>query len=129
MATTIQTPAKVNLLLNVLGKRPDGFHELETILLPVPLYDSLEFDFGGADQTLECDQPGVPTGESNLVLRAARLFAEAAHVNACFHARLVKAIPAEAGLGGGSSDAAATLLALNREFERPLDEAALRELA
>lgn len=127
--TTIQTPAKVNLLLQVLGKRPDGFHELETILLPVPLYDTLEFHFGGIEQTLECDQPEAPVGESNLVLRAAQLFAQATHLNAGLHVRLVKAIPAEAGLGGGSSDAAATLLALNREFDSPLEEAALRALA
>ena len=108
-------PAKLNLFLEVLGRRPDGYHELETLMVAVDLYDTLHLaDDPSGRIALECDDPGLPTGPANLVVRAAeRLRAEAGTPRGARIA-LRKAIPAQAGLGGGSSDAAATLVGLDR---------------
>lgn len=111
---TIQAPAKINLSLKITRKREDGFHELETLVLPLPsLSDDLIFT--PADHfSLQCETPGVPTDESNLVSRALRIFEENTNHPCKFHVNLTKKIPHGAGLGGGSSDAASTLLALNK---------------
>jgi 4-diphosphocytidyl-2-C-methyl-D-erythritol kinase len=107
-------PAKVNLFLEVLGKRPDGYHEIATLILAIDLADVL--DFAVADDgslSLTCDDPALTIGPDNLVLKAAlRLRAEVG-CTAGAAIRLSKRIPWAAGLGGGSSDAAATLLGLN----------------
>jgi len=110
---TTHPPAKINLSLKITRKREDGFHELETLVLPLPgLAD--ELTFSPADQfSLHCETPGVPTDESNLVSRALRLFEKNTHLPCNYHINLVKKIPHGAGLGGGSADAAHTLLALN----------------
>lgn len=108
-------PAKLNLFLEILGKRPDGYHEVETLMVAVDLHDTLNFvDDPSGRITLRCDDPTLPTGRKNLVVRAAeRLRDEAARpLGAAIDLR--KAIPAQAGLAGGSSDAAATLVALDR---------------
>lgn len=122
---------KVNLLLNVLGKRADGFHELETVMHPVPLCDHLAFERAGAGIQLSCSDPRLPVNSKNLVTRAAALFAGAARLGLGEGVRihLQKNIPIAAGLGGGSGNAAVTLLALNELFGHPLPAARLEELA
>jgi 4-diphosphocytidyl-2-C-methyl-D-erythritol kinase len=122
---------KVNLLLNILGKRADGYHELETILQPVPLCDRLTFERAGAGIQLTCSDPRLPVNAQNLVVQAAGLFAKAAGFGPGEGVRihLQKNIPMAAGLGGGSGNAAITLLALNELFGQPLPAAKLEELA
>lgn len=116
----IWTPAKVNLFLEVLGKRTDGYHELETVMVAVTLYDKLVFmeEPSGAI-AFECDDPTLPQGPTNLVVRSAQqlrsLVGNAASRGV--RIRLQKRIPAGAGLGGGSSDAAATIFALDRFWQ------------
>jgi len=111
----VLAPAKVNLFLEVLGKRGDGYHDLGTLMVAVNLYDSLEVRAAAHDEVrLECDLPGLSTGQDNLVVRAALLLRERFGVRAGADIRLSKRIPLGGGLGGGSSDAAATLAALNR---------------
>ena len=109
-------PAKLNLFLEVLGKRPDGYHEVETLMVAVDLRDTLTFaDDPSGRITLRCDDPTLPTGPANLVVRAAELLkSEAGRDDLGASIDLSKAIPAQAGLAGGSSDAAATLVALDR---------------
>lgn len=123
------SPCKVNLLLNVLGKRPDGFHELETVLQPVNLCDHLTFARSGGGIELSCSDANLPTDERNLVHRAAAAFLQMAKLSESVKIHLEKNIPLAAGLGGGSGNAAITLLALNELFERPLSSAKLNELA
>ncbi len=122
---------KVNLLLNILGKRADGCHELETVMHPVPLCDRLTFDRAGADIRLDCSDPRLPVNSKNLVVQAAALFAKTAGLGRSDGVRmhLQKNIPVAAGLGGGSGNAAVTLLALNELFGHPLPAAKLEELA
>lgn len=114
--TTLITrpPAKINLSLKITRKRDDGFHELETLVLPLPgLTDELHFEL--ADEfSLHCTTPGVPTDESNLVARALRLFEKHTGKACPFRVTLKKNIPHGAGLGGGSADAAHTFIALNQ---------------
>ena len=109
----LRASAKVNLVLEVLGKRPDGYHELSTVMQAVDLFDRLTMETA-ATITLETSETGLPTDERNLVVRAARLLHETAGIDAGARMVLDKRIPMAAGLGGGSSDAAATLLGLNR---------------
>jgi 4-diphosphocytidyl-2-C-methyl-D-erythritol kinase len=120
---------KVNLLLNILGKRPDGFHELETILHPVGLHDLLRFDRAGKGIKLTCNDPILPVHSKNLVFRAAALFLKKAAINEGVRIHLDKRIPISAGLGGGSGNAATTLLALDELFGHPLLPATLQEMA
>jgi len=127
----VQTPAKLNWVLEVLGKRPDGFHELALVFQTLDLWDELAFykKEGGLElEVLESPEP-LAADDSNLILRAARLFFEAVELPAGLKVRLKKKIPMAAGLGGGSSDAAATLWALNRIYEADLPLARLRDLA
>jgi len=118
--------AKVNLFLRVLRRREDGFHEIETFMAPITLCDSLELESANAFE-LRCDEPGL-VGDDNLVVRAARLFF--AETNRAPKVRLTlrKEIPHGAGLGGGSSDAAAALRGVNRFFEAGLSSEKLRTL-
>lgn len=109
----LRASAKVNLVLEVLGKRPDGYHELSTVMQAVDLFDRLTVE-AAATITLETSEPALPTDDRNLVVRAARLLQEAAGIEAGARIVLDKRIPLAAGLGGGSSDAAAALLGLNR---------------
>ena len=126
---TIPSPCKVNLLLNILGRRLDGFHELETVMHPVALYDELTFTRRGAAVELSCNQPALPTDSRNLVHRAATLFLEAAGIREGVRIHLEKKIPLAAGLGGGSGNAATTLLALNELFGGPVSAARLERVA
>jgi 4-diphosphocytidyl-2-C-methyl-D-erythritol kinase len=109
----VLTSAKVNLALDVLGKRSDGYHEIATVMQTVDLFDRLTLETAPTI-SLETDDPALPTDEENLIVRAALLFREASGVEQGARIRLKKRIPVAAGLGGGSSDAAATLWGLNR---------------
>ncbi len=124
-----QSHSKINLLLNVIGQRPDEFHELEMLMLPVPIFDRLDFELAGGGIELTCNRPGIPTDSGNLAWRAAESFAAKAGVAGGIRIHLEKTIPAEGGLGGGSGNAAATLLALNELHGQPLGQAELYELA
>jgi 4-diphosphocytidyl-2-C-methyl-D-erythritol kinase len=110
----VWAPAKVNLYLEVLGKRPDGYHEIASVLVAVGLYDTLVFkeESSGA-VSLRCDRPGLSTGPENLVVRAAALLKQHTGCKRGARIRLIKRIPVAAGLAGGSSDAAAALAGLN----------------
>lgn len=125
---TLRTSAKVNLILEVLGKRADGYHELSTVLQAVDLFDRLVLE-EDVRLTLRTSDPALPTDEENLVVKAARLFMEAAGVNRGARIMLEKQIPVAAGLGGGSSDAAATLWGLNRLWGLGWGRERLGELA
>jgi 4-diphosphocytidyl-2-C-methyl-D-erythritol kinase len=126
---TRKSPCKVNLLLNILGKRADGFHELETVMQPINLCDELSFERAANGITLTCSEPSLPTDSSNLVYRAAAKFLERAGMRDGVKIHLTKNIPMAAGLGGGSGNAATTLLALNELFAQPLAHAELHEIA
>jgi 4-diphosphocytidyl-2-C-methyl-D-erythritol kinase len=126
----VLAPAKLNLFLEVLGKRPDGYHELESLMVAVDLHDALTLadDPSGAI-TLRCDDPSLPTDRGNLVVRAAERLRAASGCTRGAAIELRKAIPAQAGLAGGSSDAAAALVALDRLWELRTPPGRLSELA
>jgi 4-diphosphocytidyl-2-C-methyl-D-erythritol kinase len=110
-------PAKVNLSLRVLRRREDGFHEIESLMCPVSISDTLDItrrEDGGLE--FVCDDPSLPTGDDNLVVRAAKLFGTKCGLEPRVRIALTKRIPHGAGLGGGSSDAATTLLGLDQLF-------------
>jgi 4-diphosphocytidyl-2-C-methyl-D-erythritol kinase len=109
---TVPSFAKINWTLEILGRRPDGYHELRTILQTISLADTLTFTLADEGIKLSCDAPGIPTDESNLVVRAALALREFAGTGRGARIDLIKRIPAAAGLGGGSGNAAITLLAL-----------------
>ncbi len=126
----VSAPAKINLSLRILGRRADGFHDIETFIAPISLCDELKIEKNKTAEGVEfrCDDPSVPTGDENLVVRAAKAFLKAAKLKASVSIELKKKIPHGAGLGGGSSDAASTLLALNKLFETKLPREALAKL-
>ncbi len=148
----VHTPAKLNLFLELLGKREDGYHELETLMVAVDLFDTLTFteedsndirlqcsglgagkrgsaSSGAAQASADSDGEGIPVGSDNLVVKAAQLLREHAGVERGVRISLVKRIPSAAGLAGGSSDAAATLMALNRFWNLGLGVLELQRLA
>jgi 4-diphosphocytidyl-2-C-methyl-D-erythritol kinase len=129
MTLTKASPCKVNLLLNILGRRADGFHELETVMHPVNVCDEIRFDRAGEGIQLSCSLPELPVDGRNLVFRSAAAFLEAAKIRDGVRIHLEKRIPLAAGLGGGSGNAATTLLGLNELFGGPLENAALQPLA
>jgi len=116
----VLAPAKINLSLRVLGKRPDGFHEIETLISPIALYDAIHIEKQNRWIDFSCDDPSLSTGDDNLVVRAAKIFVEHTQIKSGVSIELEKKIPHGAGLGGGSSDAAATLRGLNQVFETKL---------
>jgi 4-diphosphocytidyl-2-C-methyl-D-erythritol kinase len=125
----VPAPAKVNLFLEVLGKRADGYHEIATLTLAIDLADELDFapdESGGL--SLTCDDPALSTGPDNLVLRAANRLRLETGCTAGARIRLTKRIPWAAGLGGGSSDAAAALEGLNELWRLGLSPAALARI-
>jgi 4-diphosphocytidyl-2-C-methyl-D-erythritol kinase len=124
-----KSPCKVNLILNILGKRADGFHELETVMHPVNLFDEMQFERVASGLQLTCSNPTLPTDAGNLVHRAATLFFQKAEIRDGVRIHLEKKIPLAAGLGGGSGNAATTLLGLNELFGKPLPPQALEDLA
>ncbi len=124
-----KAPCKINLSLRVLGKREDGFHAVDTLMAPLGLADELVFDASDCGMQLACDTPGVPLDESNLVMKAARIMECELGRSLNWKVTLVKHVPHGAGLGGGSSDAATTLMMLNRLEAADLSDARLVELA
>lgn len=129
MALEKNSPCKVNLLLNILGRRADGFHELETIFHPVNLCDRLTFTRTGGGIQLACSDPTLPTDAGNLVHRAAAAFLDTAKIRDGVRIQVEKKIPLAAGLGGGSGNAATTLIGLNELFGQPLTDSQIDELA
>jgi 4-diphosphocytidyl-2-C-methyl-D-erythritol kinase len=125
MSLIVIARAKINLGLRVVGRRPDGFHDLETIMVPVSVADRVELDPSASGVTVESDSALAPGGPGNLAHRAAEAFARASGRTVEVTIRLRKRIPVAAGLGGGSSDAAAVLVGLNRLSGRPLSDADL----
>lgn len=123
------SPCKINLLLNVLGRCGDGFHELETILHPIALFDHLSFRRAASGIQLACSQPALPCDATNLVYRAAEAFLRLARIRDGVQIFLEKNIPLAAGLGGGSGNAAITLLGLNELFRDPLTPKELTNIA
>jgi 4-diphosphocytidyl-2-C-methyl-D-erythritol kinase len=128
-ALVLWAPAKVNLYLEVLAKRTDGYHEIATLMVAVSLYDALRFkEETSGEVRLYCDQPDLSAGPENLVLRAARLLQQRSDTQRGAVIHLAKRIPLAAGLAGGSSDAAATLMGLNRVWRLGLNDAELAAL-
>src|SRR5881396_3042225 len=127
----VLAPAKINLSLKILGRRSDGFHEIETLIAPITLCDQLEIGTSNSSNGIrfDCDDPSVPAGDDNLIVRAAKSFFAATKLKPAVSIELRKKIPGGAGLGGGSSDAASTLLALNELFETKLSRETLAEIA
>jgi len=123
-------PAKVNLSLRVLRRREDCFHEIESLMCPVSIFDTLDLAHREeAGLEFVCDDPTLPTDDNNLVVRATKLFCGACGFEPRLRIALTKRIPHGAGLGGGSSDAAATLIGLNRLFDTKLESDALAAMA
>jgi 4-diphosphocytidyl-2-C-methyl-D-erythritol kinase len=129
-AVVVWAPAKVNLYLEVLGKRADGYHEIATLMVGVSLFDTLEFKEDATGKIhLECDERELSAGPDNLVYRAAALLRERSGHQTGVRIRLTKRIPLAAGLAGGSTDAAATLAGLNRLWGLRLTSQDLATLA
>lgn len=130
--TTLWEPAyaKINLTLDVLGKRDDGYHDLKTVMQTISLRDDVEIDVGtGKPWKLICDKEGIPTDERNLAWKAAKLYCDTMQKDPKgLEIRITKRIPSQAGLAGGSADAAAVLRALNTHYGSPLSIWALAEL-
>ena len=121
-------PAKINLFLDVLNKRDDGYHNLSMIMQTIDLCD--EIDIEKAEKiSLECNKDGIPLNEKNLVWKAADLFFEYTKINGGCKIYLKKVIPDGAGLGGGSSDAAQALIALNEIYDTKLSNEQLKGIA
>jgi 4-diphosphocytidyl-2-C-methyl-D-erythritol kinase len=127
-AMQVLAPAKINLSLKILGRRSDGFHEIETLIAPISLYDKIDIEKQSRWIDFSCDDPTVPSGDENLVVRVAKAFFEKTKISSSVGIKLHKKIPHGAGLGGGSSDAAATLRALNQLFETKLSREELAKL-
>ncbi len=122
--------AKLNLTLDVIGKREDGYHDLQSVMQTVSIRDDIEIDVGtGKPWVLSCDKEGIPCDERNLAWKAAEIFANVAKKDlGGIEIRITKRIPSQAGMGGGSADAAAVLRALNRHYDYPFSIMALAEL-
>ena len=122
--------AKLNLTLDVLGERADGYHDLQSVMQTISIRDDVEIDVGtGKPWRLLCSAEGIPTDERNLAWKAAKIYCDAMGKDPeGLEIRIVKRIPAGAGLGGGSADAAAVLRALNRHYGEALSVLALAEL-
>lgn len=128
-AITLRAPAKVNLGLRVLGRRPDGYHDIVSLMVPVGLFDVVRIELAPGGIQLSCPDSDLPTDQGNLVHRAAELILDECGSDAGVRLELAKHIPVGAGLGGGSSDAAATLQGLNELMGRPLANRDLQRLA
>jgi 4-diphosphocytidyl-2-C-methyl-D-erythritol kinase len=115
----IFTPAKINLFLQIIGKRPDGYHDLNSLMCCISLYDEIVIHVGNRDTSIVCDHPDVPEDKTNLAHRAATLFLDTLKTSQGAEIIVRKQIPVAAGLGGGSSNAAGVLLGLNHHFGHP----------
>ena len=127
---TLAAHAKINISLRILGKRPDGFHELESLMAPIALADEIELSHGsGKAITLTCNDPELSTGPENLCIKAAEAYRAETGLDHGIAITLLKKIPHGAGLGGGSSDAASVLKGLNQLFDHPLVAEELAQIA
>ncbi len=126
---SLKAPAKVNLFLEILGKRDDGYHEIETIMQEIDLADNLQFEEIQEGVKLECNDKNIPINQDNLVCKAANLILKECDIKKGVLINLEKNIPVGAGLGGGSSDAATTLKALNSLWKVGLNDGELMEFA
>jgi 4-diphosphocytidyl-2-C-methyl-D-erythritol kinase len=124
----VLAPAKINLSLKILGRRDDGFHEIETLISPISLADKIDIEPQSRWIDFSCDDPTLPGGDENLVVRATKAFLEKTKITSGVGIKLQKQIPHGAGLGGGSSDAASVLVALNKLFEAKLSGEELAKL-
>ncbi len=129
MTLTLPSFAKINWTLEILGKRPDGYHELRTLLQTVSAADELTFELAGQGIVIDCDHPEVPCDETNLVYRAAKLLGDFTGAGKGARIWINKRLPVAAGLGGGSSNAAVTLLALQKLWNVQIAPRDLFELA
>ena len=123
------SPAKINLFLHVIGKRPDGYHDLHSLMCRVDLYDVIYFDFNTADVTVKCAHPDVPEDHTNLACKAAQAFFRASGVSGGVSLEIEKNIPVAGGVGGGSSNAAVVLKRLNQYYGSPLSDKKLARVA
>ena len=125
MKITVKAPAKINLTLDVLGKRPDGYHELATVMQSIDLYDTVTLtDNDSQSVTVSCGYEGVPCDDSNICVKAAHRFFDYCKTDVKgVHIEIDKKIPTQAGLAGGSSDGAAVILGLNAMFNTMLKPA------
>ncbi|MCX6907244.1 MAG: 4-(cytidine 5'-diphospho)-2-C-methyl-D-erythritol kinase, partial [Verrucomicrobia bacterium] len=130
-ALLLRSPGKINFGLDIIRKRPDGFHELESIMAPLGVCDEMEFELRDAAHgiTMECNAPGLPTDSGNLVVRAAELLRSYAAVATGAHIRLRKRVPIAAGMGGGSGNGAVALTGLNQLWKLGLSREQLQPLA
>ena len=126
----LASPAKINLFLHVTGKRPDGYHELFSLMCGIAIFDHIRLDFSGHEIEVECNHPAVPLDESNLAYKAAQhFFAACGHISTRgLRIQIDKQIPVAAGLGGGSSNAAAVLMGLNAHYGFPLSSPQMSNL-
>ncbi len=131
MILKICVPAKINLWLEVIRKRQDGYHDISSLMLPISVFDNISIDLrpGGGHISITCDSPEIPSDDRNLAWRAADLYVKSNNWKAGMDIHLQKLIPWGAGLGGGSSDAGGVLVALNSFFENPLPLGDLERLA
>ncbi len=125
----IQSPAKINLFLEVTGKRPDGYHNLNTLMCCIGLSDTIRLTFGQKKISVSCAHPDVPEDNTNLAFRAAQIFFDITRIRDGVHIDIEKIIPIGAGLGGGSSNAAAVLKGLNSFYGSPVSREALLHAA
>jgi 4-diphosphocytidyl-2-C-methyl-D-erythritol kinase len=121
----IQSPAKINLFLEVCSKRPDGYHNLNTLMCCIDLNDTIRLTFGQKKISVHCAHPDVPENETNLAWRAAQLFFDTARIDEGVRIDIEKNIPIGAGLGGGSSNAASVLKSLNSFYGSPVSNTSL----
>ena len=125
---TLQSPAKINLCLSVLGRRPDGYHEVEMLMQMVGLFDEVTVSLGGTGISVRCDSLAVPSGEGNIAWKAAAEMLRISGKEAGLAIEIKKNIPVAAGLGGGSGNAAAVLVATNRLLGMDFDREQLAEI-
>ena len=125
---TLLAPAKINLCLSVLDKRSDGYHEVEMLMQMVGLYDEVTVTPAASGIAVSCDTTAVPGGEGNIAWKAAKAMLEQAGARSGLSVRIRKRVPVAAGLGGGSSDAAAVLKAANTLLGTGLDTAGLARI-
>ena len=128
MGLRLKSPCKINLYLNILFKRDDGFHELESIFQPIPIFDEITVLKGDAGIQLTCNNPKLSAGSDNLVWKAAEAFMKKLKVKGV-KIQLKKNLPLSAGIGAGSSNAAYTLRGLNELYDFPLGENELKQMA
>lgn len=122
MSLRLLSPAKVNLHLEVLERRGDGYHEIQTLMQRISLFDEIEIQWGGQGIRLIAEGEAIPTGSDNLLIQAAQSFFEKGKIKGGMEIRIQKRIPVGAGLGGGSSNAATVLMSLNDQFKTGWDQ-------